>query len=264
MVNFYECNFWLLEPLFTKGSDMSSLVESKTTFSKLKGRDNYHTWKIAAKSYLVIKKLWSCILKEPNENKAEEVEKDLTAYSELNLLLDESIYSHIANANTAKAAWDALEKSFEDSGLCRKVELLKQMVRLTLNSCDSIEDYVNKMVTLSLKVQKAGLNIENEVVASLMLAGLPDEYSPLVMALENSSKKLTVDAVKTTLLQETRFQKMPDMIESEALVVKAKRDQKANNFRCHCCGEVGHFAKYCSKRSHDESKALSIRKGEPF
>lgn len=165
---------------------MSSLVENKSSFAKLKGRENYDNWKIAAKSYLVIEKLWVCISKEPDQRKPEEVEKDLTAWSELNLLLDESVYSHIANTSSAKAAWNALEKSFEDSGLCRKVELLKQMVRLTLNNCGSIEDYVTKMITISLKVKKAGLNIEDEVVASFMLAGLPDEFSPLVMAMENS------------------------------------------------------------------------------
>lgn len=243
---------------------MSSLVESKASFTKLKGRENYDNWKIAAKSYLVIKKLWKCILKEPDQNKTEEIEVDLTAWAELNLLLDETVYSHIANTNTAKAAWDALEKSFEDSGLCRKVELLKQMVRLTLNNCDSIEGYVTKMITISLKVKKAGLNIDDEVVASFMLAGLPDEFSPLVMAMENSSNKLTIDSVKTTLLQEPRFQKLLNETESEAFVVKGNRDQKANNFRCHCCGEVGHFARYCSKRSNEESNGLIARRGDTF
>lgn len=242
---------------------MSLIADNSRTFTKLKGRENYHNWKIAAKSYLVIKKLWSCVLKEPTESKAEEVEKDLTAWAELNLLLDESLYSHIANTTTAKGAWDALEKSFEDSGLCRKVELLKQMVRLTLNNCDSIEDYVNKMTTISLKVQKAGLKIDDEVVASFMLAGLPDEFSPLVMAVENSSKDLTVDSVKTILLQETRFQKIQDISESEALVMKTNRDQRVNDFRCHSCGQVGHFARFCPKKSNGESVNYSVQRDKP-
>lgn len=149
---------------------MSSLNEHKSSFTKLKGRENYDNWKIAAKSYLVIKKLWKWILNEPDPTKTAEIEGDLTAWAELNLLLDESVYSHIANTNTAKEAWSALEKSFEEPGLCRKVELLKQMVRLTLENCSSIEDYVTKMITISLKVKKAGLNIDDEVVASFMLA----------------------------------------------------------------------------------------------
>lgn len=67
--------------------------------------------------------------------------------------------------------------------------------------------------------------------------------------------------MKTTLLQETRFQKLPDTVESEAFVVKAKRDPKAFNFRCHCCGEVGHFAKYCPNRSNEDSSGVIARRG---
>lgn len=157
------------------------------TFSKLRGRENYDTWKLAAKSFLVIKGLWSWTQKEPDASKTTEVENDLKTWSELVLLLDESVYSYIANTKTAKSAWENLEKSFEDSGLSRKVELLKQMVKLTLSDCESIEDYVNRMVSKSLKVTKAGLKIDDEVLASLMLAGLPDEFKSLVMAIENSA-----------------------------------------------------------------------------
>lgn len=131
------------------------------SFSKLKGRENYDLWKISAKSYMVIKGLWSCVLKEPTTSKMEEMEKDLKALSELKLLLDENLYSYIAGAETTKQAWMNLEKSFEDSGLCRKVELLKQLVKLTLADCDSVEDYVSRMVTTCIKVGKAGLKIDD-------------------------------------------------------------------------------------------------------
>lgn len=172
------------------------------TFSKLKGRENYDLWKVSAKSYLVINGLWSCVSKEPSADKTEEIERDLKALSELTLLLDETMYSYIAGAETTKKAWDKLETSFEDSGLCRKVELLKQLVKLTLAECESVEDYVNRMVTTCLKVGKAGLKIDDELFASLMLAGRPEEYKSLVMAVENSTKNLSSDAVKTLLLQE--------------------------------------------------------------
>lgn len=74
----------------------------------------------------MVKVLWSCVLKEPTAKKSYEMEKDLKALSELTLLLDENIYSNISGATTAKSA--CLEKSFQDSGLSRKVELLKQIV----------------------------------------------------------------------------------------------------------------------------------------
>lgn len=57
----------------------------------------------------------------------------------------------------------------------------------------------------SMKVKKAGLKIDDELDASFMLAGLPDEFRSLVLAVENSTVKLTIDGVKTILLQETRL-----------------------------------------------------------
>lgn len=75
------------------------------------------------------------------------------------------------------------------------------MVQLKLSDC-SIEDYVNIMVMTSLKMKKAGLKSDNEVVASFMLAGLPDDFKPLlVIAVEHFSTKLTTDAVKALLLR---------------------------------------------------------------
>lgn len=224
--------------------------DSIRSFSKLRGRENFDIWKISAKSYLVIKGLWSCILKAPNAEKMDEMEKDLKALSELTLLLDESIYSYIAGATTAKSAWENLEKSFEDSGLSRKVELLKQLVKLSLADCESVEDYVSRMVTTSLKVEKAGLKIDDEVLASLMLAGLPEEFKSLVMAIENSSKTLSSDAVKTLLLQETRLSTNNNG--SGAFYVNSRKTENFK-FRCHNCNEKGHMARDCTAK-HERTK----------
>lgn len=183
-----------------------SSADTNRTVKKLLGRQNYDTWKVYAKSYLVIKELWTCTQTElkPEASEADK-EKDLKAWSESNLLVDETVLSYVLDTETAKQAWDSLESAFQDSGLCRKVELLKQLVQLTLSKCTSVEDYINRITMTSSRVKRTGLTLDDEVIASLMLAGLPEEYKPLVMAIENSSTKLTIDGVKTLLLQETRL-----------------------------------------------------------
>lgn len=228
--------------------------ESHRTFSKLRGRENYDTWKLAAKSFLVIKGLWWCTQKEPDASKPAETENDLKAWSELILLLDENLYSYIANTTTAKSAWENLEKSFEDSGLSRKVELLKQLVKLTLADCESIEDYVSRMTSMLIKVIKAGLKIDDEVLASLMLAGLPDEFRSLVMAIENSESKLTSEAVKTLLLQDTRLSASCNSDSSAALFVK--KNSGTFKYRCHKCAEIGHMARDCTAKKECMEKKL--------
>lgn len=167
-------------------------------FEKLRGRENFDVWRRHAKSCLVIKKCWKVVengVSGEADNDANEL-----ALAEITLMIDPSNFAHIATANTAKEAWDSLVRAYEDTGLTRKVELLKQLVQLKLGDFGSMQEYVNAMVLTSIKVKNAGLNIDDELTASLMLAGLPEEFQALVMAVENSKSKLTVDSVKNLLL----------------------------------------------------------------
>lgn len=246
---------------------MASMKE--LSFSRLRGRENYDTWKVAAKSYLIIKGLWSCTQIEPLADKTDQVDKDLKAWAEINLLLDESIYAYVIGTSTAKSAWESLEKAFEDSGLCRKVELLKQLVKLSLVDCGSVEDYISRMSTMAVKVVKVGLKIDDEILASLMLAGLPDEFRSLVMAVENSSTKLTSEAVKTLLLQETRLTSNNSVSESAFFTHSKKSGGKSGSggkfkFRCHKCDEIGHMGKDCPEREKDREEREKDRESSGY
>lgn len=110
----------------------------------------------------------------------------------------------------------SLKSNFEDCELCRKVELLKQLVRINLDGCDSVEDYSNKIIMTSLKVQRTGLNSDEEVTASPMLA--------------------LVDSVKTLLLQEPRPANKKFF--HGVLLVKPKSVCTVNAVK-YCCDEVG-------------------------
>lgn len=213
------------------------------SIEKLKGRENFDTWKLAAKSYLVLKGLWDCFkIESPNEK---QLEADLKARSELVLLIEPVNYSYVASKETAKGAWDSLVNAFEDSGNGRKVFLLQQLVSLKLNDCTSTEDYVNRMSVLAMKVRKAGLDVKDDIVGSLMLGGLPSEYKPMVIGLENSGKAITEDYVKNILLQEI----MPEKYDGEnALAVKSKKKslRKNKKVRCYECGE-NHYRRDCPK-----------------
>lgn len=64
------------------------------------------------------------------------------------MLVHESVLSYISDTSTTYKAWEG---------------------------CDSVEDYSNKITMTSLKVRRTGLNSDDEVIASPMLAGLPNE-----------------------------------------------------------------------------------------
>lgn len=223
-------------------------MSSSNSVEKLKGRENFDSWLISAKSYLTIKGLWSCLnTDQAADANAVTVEKYEKALSELTLLLEPVCYSYIAGKDTPKAAWESINKAFSDSGVCRRVTLLQQLVSVKLADCNGMEDYVNRMVLLSTKVTSVGFKIDDDVIASLMLAGLPSEYRPLILGVENSQKVLTVDYVKNLLLQEVIFGgKMDDS--SSALLAKSKK-KIPGKVKCFECGGP-HYVRNCKKKKN--------------
>lgn len=188
--------------------------------AKLEGRKNYDAWRVEAKAYLATNDHWKCFDgTETNED------KNFLAIQALNLLLHSTLLTYTESCTVAKDAWTAIQNAFEDKGVGRRVDLLKQLVSLKQSECESMEDYVHKMMLATAKVKKAGLQIGDDDVASLMLVGLPDEYRLMVMALENSIKVLTTDFVQNRLLQEVSVDNS-SANEASALLAKKGKFRK--------------------------------------
>lgn len=114
---------------------------------------------------------------EGPSNETDETKKrqnDTMAKANLILLVEPIKYAHIQNAKTAKEVWECLQNAFDDSGLLRWVGLL----RTTLEGSSSMEEYVNKIITTSHKLQ-----------GTLLLAALSADYKAMIMAIESPVSK---------------------------------------------------------------------------
>lgn len=90
--------------------------------------------------------------------------------------IDPINYSHIQSAKIAKEVCEKLQTSFEDSGLTRKVSLLRTMATTRLEKYGSVKNYVNEIVTTVYKLNGLGFTVSDEWIGTLLLAGLPEEY----------------------------------------------------------------------------------------
>ena len=220
------------------------------SFDKFSGRENFDVWKRHAKSYLILKGCWQMITAGlGNTTTANDLEKDERALAEITLMIEPSNFAHIATVETAKDAWNALLNAFEYKGLTREVELLKRLVQMKLSDFGRVQEYISEIIMMSLKVQQSGLKLDDDLVASLMLAGLPDEFASLVMAVENSKSKLTVDMVKNLLPQDAKFD--CPKVEEKALVSNKK--QNSRKFKCYACKRECHIAKNCPQKAKPNS-----------
>lgn len=180
------------------------------------------------------------------------------ALAEITLMLDSSIYTYIDDCKTAKEAWNALAKAFEDSGAVRKVTLLKQWITLKLSDFGSMQEYVNQCLVLRSRVKGAGFDIAENVAGSIMLCGLPDEFKSLVMGVESKSDEITVDYVKNILLQEVDYNNHDE----SAMAVKNKRFGKKNKRQVKCYDCHGpHYRNKCPLRrsgKDDEKSNIAL------
>ncbi|CAF4946395.1 unnamed protein product [Pieris macdunnoughi] len=168
---------------------------------RLAGRDNYPTWSFAVKTFLEHEDLWKCV---ETSGMAFTKTEDTKARSKIVLLVDPMNYVHIQDATTAKEVWDNLRKAFDDSGLLRKVGLLRELITTDLESCGSVENYVNKIITCAHKLRNIKFIVDDEWLGTLLLAGLPESYRPMIMAMESSGVSITADLVKTKILQDVK------------------------------------------------------------
>lgn len=211
---------------------------------------------MTARSYLTIKGYWKCFLAEiQGVGDEKEVILYEKALSEIYLMVEPQCFSNIDERTTAKEAWEALAAAYGDSGANRRSAVLQNLVNVKLKDCKSMEEYTDKILSNWGKTKVAGYKIDEDVIASLMLGGLPSEYRPMVMGIETSVKDLKVDYVKNILLQEVSFEKTEE--DEKVLAVKDKqpRKKKTKTVKCYGCGG-SHYIRKCPNVKKDRESAL--------
>lgn len=126
--------------------------------NKLKGVEDYNDWKFAMQSYLEHEDLWKCVIGDAEA--VRDAKNMAKAKAKLVLAVDKCNYTHIRAAATPNQLWDNLKSAFEDSGLIRKVGLLKKLVTTRLESCDNTEDYIDQICTTAKKLDGLDFTVE--------------------------------------------------------------------------------------------------------
>lgn len=213
-----------------------------SSIEKLKGRENYSSWKFSMENYLALEDLSKCILGTETDEK-----KNAKAKAALNLSIDKINFVHVKSAKTAKEIWTNLQTTFEDKGAVRKVTLMRKIANTKLENCESMDVYVSEIISTAQKLTDLGFDVPDEWLAVFLLSGLSDEFLPMIMAIESSDKALSSDSVKTKLLQESTSTTASD---EKAFFAKNRNSFRKNGgIICYKCKQKGHKSFNCPENA---------------
>lgn len=239
----------------TVSTAMSSGIS--INFEKLSGISNYGNWKFLMRMYLIHEDLWDCIEESrPGVPKVDDTRKQQKALAKICLMVLPASFSHVRNATTGHQAWTNLKTAYEDRGLCRRLGLLRSLFGLKLEHFSDMEAYLLKITDLDQQLRDINAPLDDDFLSVLMLSGLPPDYDPLIMALENSNIKLSSETVRSKLLQEN-LRRDNDRIEASALFTKQSKKGVSKQFakpKCFICKKPGHFAKNCVNKNNKTDK----------
>ena len=119
-------------------------ASDKISFPKLKGQYDFKIWKLRTEALLERENTIQSIT-ETTFNPA----VDKKALSTIRLLVEDGPLLQIQYSKTALAAWQTLEDLYSPKGFTSEFLICKEFFSTTLESFNSMEEYINKIKQLS-------------------------------------------------------------------------------------------------------------------
>lgn len=244
---------------------------------------NYDTWSLLMRSILIHSGQWKIVngdIKNDDEKtKLEWKINDEKALASIYLGVQPAQLIYIRDCKSSNEAWKKLQEVHRPKGPVQKVTLYKRLVNLILASGGDVLRHINEFVEINAKLAENGIELQDELLVIMLLSSLPLEYENFVIAMETRDELPKLSVIKQKLLEEGRRRKEKDEqcesiknVQQQAFVVKSnpKQDYKSRNNnrkkpksfkgKCFICGEVGHYANKCDKKSQVKagSEAMTL------
>ncbi|KAI5641315.1 gag-polypeptide of LTR copia-type domain-containing protein [Phthorimaea operculella] len=245
-----------MDPTTTSSSAAIS-SSNQTAVEKLNVSLNYSSWSFTMKNLLIVSDLWD-VVDQPEEKLTELGEQafkrlDAKAKARICLNLEKHVFPIVVNAETSSETWENLKKNYADSGLLRKLHLLRSLFNSKLEQHQDMQEYVSKIRGIHQQLLEIGeKSIQDSFIGTIMLTGLPESYNPLVMAFENSGVEVTSDSVSAILLKEDQRRATSTSSAENAAAFHTKPPH------CSFCKKFGHVRNECrAKKMKNKKKSVS-------
>lgn len=239
----------------TKQNQISSTSFTATSLPSviLKGSENYAEWSPVMKQFLMSKDLWNVIQSLKIQQK--DTRKDTMAKANIVLSIDGSLYSHVMEAKSARETWMILKNTFGVNSESEKVSLWRKLMSVSLSSCGSVEAYMDEVKSVTSRMKDVGLEISDELLDTMLEAGLSDNCKSAAEQFENSSRSFA-GVLRSKPLP------VQDIVNS-SVVLPEKRTvdgRRKRNKTCFVCRSKDHLVKTCPvKKSKAKKESTAVR-----
>lgn len=172
-------------------------------------RNNYDTWKLQAQAILIKSDLWKYVNGEeecPNDSKTEEkkiwMKQDLTARSDLTLIISPGELRNIKNCTTSKDVWNTLNSIYASKGPARKATLLKKLILNKMKDGDNVRNHLNEFTDTIDKLFQLDIVINDDLLSIMMLYSLSPSFENFRVAIESRDTLPKPDQLKIKILEE--------------------------------------------------------------
>lgn len=191
-----------------------SSIQLKHGIEKLKD-GNYEAWRKALWAILLAEGLYEHVTGGAAvSDYASQTEFERARQRCLAILvqtIDFSGFGMVREDDKPKDLWKRLEEAYRPKGFGSRFELRRLLHDIKMRHDETMVQYTTRLQVMVDRLRGAGGTVLEEDIIIIMLRGLPESYSPLIITLDTVPKNmLTMSYVKQRLMNEYMRREGPD------------------------------------------------------
>lgn len=226
-----------------------------TPYPQLSG-NNYSSWKFRLQSLLEMKEVLEVTKMEeiPEGNKAA-ITMDAKARATIIACITDKHIEYVKNAKTAREMLKCLDNVFERKSVLSKLYLRRRLVQLKCSEDADLQDHFVRFDEIITDLEATGAKLEEDDKVCHLLLSLPSKFETVITVLETTDQKLTIDLVKSKLLDAEL--KLKNSCEKQD---HGNYTFAANVRKCYRCGSTDHLINSCPRNNQTPLKRGSFNR----